>query len=441
MAVSAEETRRQRELRWTGAVLLVALLIGLAFVVLRFLIAFFDNGIAHRGWYVTGQGFTSVLWALGWFACAFVFGFLFGVPRTPKQSTGSAGPTPSNAGTSQKDRDKAKVTPYQLAVNTNLEEISDWLTKILVGAGLTQLTKVPTLVAKAADYMVKGGCGAGCESFAASIVVFFSAIGFLSGYVLTRMFFSGAFRRSDRDARDDLQDVVKVIENAPEIGEERQIDHTVRQTAQKSTLVPITDALTETEARALAKAANLVGDSSRALIAAGVALAKNPSDPNSQLEYAAALYKTNTQPEIVLRELQKAHDLIPRDMGQDAKQAIYNSIVYLALYQPEPQGFESAIQYGTEYLAMDSRPGRSILTNLACAYGQQYSYLKRSEAAESDKKAAAQASIDLVRRAIKNYPASQERLHELATAANTPDNDLSDVAADYQELRQLLGMQ
>src|ERR1700730_13401118 len=57
---------------------------------------------------------SSACMALGW-----AVGFLFGVPRV-----GS--------------------TPASTRINTNLEQISDWLTKILVGVGLTQLHKLPT---------------------------------------------------------------------------------------------------------------------------------------------------------------------------------------------------------------------------------------------------------------------------------------------------------
>jgi hypothetical protein len=57
-------------------------------------------------------------------------GFLFGIPRSSQL----------NLSGSVEDKGKDKVH-YQ--ANTNLEQISDWLTKILVGAGLTQITVIP----------------------------------------------------------------------------------------------------------------------------------------------------------------------------------------------------------------------------------------------------------------------------------------------------------
>jgi tetratricopeptide (TPR) repeat protein len=46
--------------------------------------------------------------------------------------------------------------------------------------------------------MASGPAGTGSVPFAAAIIVYFSAIGFFAGYVLTRMFFSLAFGRFDK---------------------------------------------------------------------------------------------------------------------------------------------------------------------------------------------------------------------------------------------------
>lgn len=56
-------------------------------------------------------------------------GFLFGIPRSAQEPQGSAGLPLEQAS--------------EYKVNTNLEQISDWLTKIIVGIGLTQLGTVP----------------------------------------------------------------------------------------------------------------------------------------------------------------------------------------------------------------------------------------------------------------------------------------------------------
>src|SRR6267142_3576429 len=62
-----------------------------------------------------------------------LIGFLFAIPRSRQdQLTVQAQPT------STPDADTARQRLSDYAANTNLEQISDWLTKILVGIGLVQ---------------------------------------------------------------------------------------------------------------------------------------------------------------------------------------------------------------------------------------------------------------------------------------------------------------
>jgi tetratricopeptide (TPR) repeat protein len=66
-----------------------------------------------------------LLTAFAAFCCGGMAGFLFGIPRTLQHSD-----------------NPAEASNY--SQNTNLEQISDWLTKILVGVGLTQIHKIIT---------------------------------------------------------------------------------------------------------------------------------------------------------------------------------------------------------------------------------------------------------------------------------------------------------
>jgi hypothetical protein len=59
-------------------------------------------------------------------------GFLFGIPRTVQSSSPSTG-----------------AIDYQ--GNTNLEQVSDWLTKIIVGIGLVQIGRIIPTLAKLAE--------------------------------------------------------------------------------------------------------------------------------------------------------------------------------------------------------------------------------------------------------------------------------------------------
>ena len=211
LAETREEKERKRDLYITSLLLGFAFAAGGTVIWLRFLVPAAFSGFGRGVWIATGQTFISLLWGGAWFAAAFLFGFLFAIPKalqtsgkpTSSTGTGSSGQTndatESRASNSTSDREttaqgKEPVSP--LKVNTNLEEISDWLTKILVGATLTQIVKIPGSLKNAAEFMALDGTAP--AAFAAAIIVYFCATGFLAGYLLTRMFFSLAFARFDR---------------------------------------------------------------------------------------------------------------------------------------------------------------------------------------------------------------------------------------------------
>ena len=113
-----------------------------------------------------------------------LIGFLFGLPRTVDVTTGTASPAPARAA---------------LATNTNLEEISDWLTKILVGIGLVQLGAFVSQLSELGDSLAPGlGGGEGADAFAVGLVVYCLIDGFLLGYLWTRIVVSVRLRDTQR---------------------------------------------------------------------------------------------------------------------------------------------------------------------------------------------------------------------------------------------------
>jgi hypothetical protein len=80
------------------------------------------------------------------------------------------------------------------AVNTNLEQISDWLTKIIVGVSLVnseQVGRTILMAAREMSYAIGGGPVG--VSVALAILVYFGVLGLLGGYLLTRLFLQPAF--------------------------------------------------------------------------------------------------------------------------------------------------------------------------------------------------------------------------------------------------------
>jgi hypothetical protein len=95
-------------------------------------------------------------------------GFLFGVPRTVQ------GPAPSS-------------DAIQYQGNTNLEQISDWLTKIIVGVGLVQVGRLIPALGKFAESMKAPlGGQASSGAFGLGVAITSTLLGFLYFYLWSR---------------------------------------------------------------------------------------------------------------------------------------------------------------------------------------------------------------------------------------------------------------
>jgi hypothetical protein len=132
-------------------------------------------------------------------------GFLFGLPRSARTDvvTRDHG---APAADSQRIPVETRSSGYK--ANTNLEDISDWLTKILVGVGLTQLTSIPNAFKDLVDAAkVAMGVGADSGAIAGSVLVGYVLIGFLSTYLWARTRLGEALRLADLDSTERLKQV------------------------------------------------------------------------------------------------------------------------------------------------------------------------------------------------------------------------------------------
>jgi hypothetical protein len=132
-------------------------------------------------------GVASMVAAASMLAGAFL-GFLFGVPRTLQKS--------GDDDASSKPSESDKTSPYR--PNTNLEQISDWLTKILVGAGLTQISGIRQWLRDVGTSLAPGfGGSENARVFAIATVLYYLFDGFLIGYLWTRLYLAGAMQEAD----------------------------------------------------------------------------------------------------------------------------------------------------------------------------------------------------------------------------------------------------
>jgi ABC-type amino acid transport system permease subunit len=147
-------------------------------------------------WYLTGSGavvvvlfswsasLTSAAVALLVAGAAFVgglaLGFLFGIPKRSQ-------PDGQNPG-----------GPY--SGNSSLEQISDWLTKIIVGATITQIPTIGSAIGNASGAVARDVGHPDLVAFGASILVFFALAGFLIGYLWARIRLPKAFTQAESEA-------------------------------------------------------------------------------------------------------------------------------------------------------------------------------------------------------------------------------------------------
>ena len=114
----------------------------------------------------------------------FITGLLFGIPKTRVRA---------ESVTTESDSAASHFVP-----NTNLEQISDWLTKILVGVALTQAEKIGSSLWRfAGQFSPVFGEEAEARAFVIALMAYFVFTGFMSGYFWTRMFLAGAFAMAE----------------------------------------------------------------------------------------------------------------------------------------------------------------------------------------------------------------------------------------------------
>lgn len=147
-----------------------------------------------------------------------LLGFLFGIPIRLQHDSANA----SNQQIDSANQGTSKSISYQS--NTNLEQISDWLTKILVGVGLTQLIELPKALQNYADFTASGlGNFDNSKVFAIALLIYFLICGFLITYLWTRIYLVGAFNKADRDAIGRLAEVENKVSELEKQQAERDV--------------------------------------------------------------------------------------------------------------------------------------------------------------------------------------------------------------------------
>jgi uncharacterized membrane protein len=113
---------------------------------------------------------TVHLWGMMCLATGALVGFLFAVPRV--------------------SADPKRVTHRP---NSNIEVLSDWLTKIIVGVGLIEFRQLGGFLTRTSGELAQALVPRTSPAFAQALIIYFFVAGVIQGYLLTRLYLSREF--------------------------------------------------------------------------------------------------------------------------------------------------------------------------------------------------------------------------------------------------------
>lgn len=124
-----------------------------------------------------------------------LFGFLFGLPRT------SISP----------GKDSSGGNPVSYTPSTNLEQISDWLTKILIGVGLVEIRQLGDLLRSVVEIVVGSlkEPPAGTEIITYTVIITFILLGFIVSFLWTRIDYGLLQAMADKGVHRELKEEIQ----------------------------------------------------------------------------------------------------------------------------------------------------------------------------------------------------------------------------------------
>jgi hypothetical protein len=269
----------------------------------------------------------------------YLLGFIFAIPRGGGQEGKATAALPEDTQAPNSGTQSGSVPAKHNLFNGNLVEISDWLTKIIVGLGLVELHSIPGELGKLSYYLASGlqpASSAGGASYAEplisgqaaglAILIFYFPLGFLLGYVWTMIYLRG----------DLIQEMWReIITLQWRVNQEEQQKNTARRQEKAAVDLVPHEASVIIPAEALISADQL----DEAMASIDEALKSDPQNGLALLTKARILKRQALRRKLpdkdkllkqALTYLDQAIALLP-----DKGEPIYNKACYQALLDPE----------------------------------------------------------------------------------------------------------
>ena len=344
-----------------------------------------------------------------------LLGFLFGIPRSLQQRPAIA---PAAAEAIQTPSDKSR-----LLSNTSVEEISDWLTKIIIGVGLVQfhtfvgyLYKAGLLAAAfvaareidvgADDRWLHYQPGFASPFFLALILICLIA-GCLVVYLETRTRLTLLFVSAEKATKEEEK---KLIDSAARSVAKIQ-GRLAGQSGPSNTPTPATQ-----DDREIAKLSREKLTEPREIVGWALAQARTKNYDVAEDALRDALQKAPEDDEIRLRIAEvrwlrrnfagcvdMLKEVVERTSDPAKKTKLLKQILLASLYTPEPQGFRDAIDT-SDQLIRENAADALVYLRRAAAFGQKYDWLVRNAGSEAERKDTHDAALDAVKEVVQLSP-------------------------------------
>lgn len=393
------EAKRRKDTVVTGITFTVILILGLF-------------ATAEAVLYLYGRpslAFLAMVWAMAAHAAGQFMGFLFAVPKSA--GDGEAGDSRVAEGGQAADGEAARksvAVRRASRTNTSLEQISDWLTKIIVGVSLVESKELMVQFKKAVLWFASGlsdGPDATSKALAAAVLVLFPVIGFLGTYLITRTYLAEVLNDADAavnqwdafaraNVRPETSDEARGALRAAE-GEKMRVDQqkiaseptkgiqfspTALKLAEKFKDVSFETLRTWKEFAAWGLSQLAEKKPQEALRGYERAMELKQNDPSLLFEYVVALDQAGTEDvkSRAIDALRKAAEAVSK--AADSKLTpeecklradIYNSLTFRLLYGGTREARLDAVKYADEFLGFAGADMQgAVLVNRACALGQ-----------------------------------------------------------------------
>ena len=375
-----------------------------------------------------------------------LLGFIFGIPRFLRQGDTSARTSTDGQGSLQSKSDNAYRS---FAGNTNLEEISDWLTKIIVGIGLVQANKFVDAGRTLTQSFVESVEGAkGSGAIFVSILLIGLVGGFLFFYIQTRTRIT--LLLTDADLATGGGGPVTIAKSETDASIEARTrgarpkelplssdtsSQAVNNADKKLLDVPFEQLKSADEFGAWGAAQARAGHIQAGLKSIQEAISRDPGDPR-YLSMLADVRLTQNNVPAAIDALIEARAKSPDNEAELLRQELLTS-----LYLEQPRSFHHALEIGEKLLKQQTDAAKDPMVQLwmAAAYGQQYDWLKRNAGQEADLATARSGALERVREVIRLEPDSNSpvrqilsSIFELGQNDRSGDNDLAVFRGDAE---------